>query len=280
MLSTARSGATRPVPWPACGRSAGRSTLERPAVAVFAPAPEDPVDVATEPPAETVSTVWRRVVVSIAVLRYVIPLVAIPLIPFLIVDQVPLLVLLRPQKEFLLLGGGQLRVRGEPSVALLFAAYVPLMIAAVWAFFAVGRAYGPAMRAGTGPRWLHRALPPDQLEIARSVLAAHGPAIAVLGRIAVLPPTVVAAAAGISDVSARRYLVADATGAVAGFAITVGVGYALGRAYETGGVWLTAAGVALFLGLVLLLTRWIRAEAHRHRARSSPSGLSPDTETA
>jgi membrane protein DedA with SNARE-associated domain len=207
---------------------------------------------------------WRRFVVAVAVLRYVIPLLAIPLIPVLITDRVPLLVLLRPQKEFLLLGGAQLRLSGEPSVLVLFAAYVPLMVVAVWAFFAVGRAYGPALRVGRGPRWLQRALPPDQLEVAQRVLARRGPLIAVLGRIAALPPTVLAAAAGVSDVSARRYLVADAIGAVAGFAITVTVGYGLGRAYEQGGVWLTVGGVALFLGLVVLLTRWLRAEGERH----------------
>jgi membrane protein DedA with SNARE-associated domain len=207
---------------------------------------------------------WRRFVVAVAVLRYVVPLLAIPLIPVLIVDRVPLLVLLRPQKEFLLLGGAQLRLTGEPSVALLFAAYLPLMLVAVWAFFAVGRAYGPALRAGRGPRWLQRALPPDQLDLAQRVLARRGPLIAVLGRIAALPPTLLAAAAGVSDVPARRYLVADAVGAVAGFAITVTVGYGLGRAYEQGGVWITAAGVALFLGLVLLMTRWLRAEGERH----------------
>lgn len=220
----------------------------------------------TRRPTPGPSAGWRRFVVSVAVLRYVIPLLAIPLIPVLVVDRVPLLVLLRPQKEFLLLGGAQLRLFGEPGVGLLFAAYLPLMLVAVWAFFAVGRIYGPALRAGRGPRWLRRALPPDQLEVAQRVLARRGPLIAVLGRVAALPPTLLAAAAGGSDVSTRRYLVADAVGAVAGFAITVTVGYGLGRAYETGGVWITIAGVVLFLGLVLLMTRWLRAEGERRDA--------------
>jgi len=195
------------------------------------------------------------------VLRYAIPLAAIPLIPVLIVDRVALLVLLRPQKEFLLLGGGQLRVLGTPSVGLLFAAYVPLMIVAVWAFFAVGRAYGPALRAGEGPAWLQRAIPTRQLVVAQRVLAKHGPVIAVLGRVAALPPTVLAAAAGVSDVDARRYLVADLLGALLGFAVAVGAGYTLGRAYERGGVWLTVAGLAVFVAMIVLLTAWIRREA-------------------
>lgn len=214
-----------------------------------------------EPTPTTMSMGLRRVAVVVAVLRYAIPLAAIPLIPVLIVDRVALLVLLRPQKEFLLLGGGQLRVLGTPSVGLLFAAYVPLMIVAVWAFFAVGRAYGPALRAGEGPGWLQRAIPPRQLVVAQRVLAKHGPVIAVLGRVAALPPTVLAAAAGVSDVDARRYLAADLLGALLGFAVAVGAGYTLGRAYERGGVWLTVAGLAVFVAMIVLLTAWIRREA-------------------
>ncbi len=206
---------------------------------------------------------WRRVAVGIAVLRYVVPLLALPLIPVLLVDRVALLVLLRPQKEFLLVGGGQLRVLGTPSLGVLFAAYVPFMIVAVWAFFALGRAYGPAMRDGVGPAWLHKAIPPRQLELALRVLARRGPSIAVLGRLAAVPPTIMAAAAGVSDVDARRYLVADTVGALLAFALTVTVGYGLGRAYERGGLWLALAGGFVFVATLLLFTRWLRAEAER-----------------
>lgn len=205
----------------------------------------------------------RRLVVTGAVLRYAIPLAVIPFIPVLLGDRLPLLVVLRPTKEFLLLGGGRARIEGDPTIALLFAAYVPLMIVGVWVFFALGRVYRDTLRAGDGPRWLHRVVPPRQLELAQRVLARRGPLIAVLGRIAALPPTVVAAAAGVSDVGAGRYLAADALGGVAAFAIAAGAGYALGSAYERGGVWLTAAGVVLFVGLIVVLTRWLRREAER-----------------
>lgn len=209
----------------------------------------------------------RRSALVVAILRYAVPLAAIPLIPFLLRERIVLLVALRPTKEFLLLGGGQARVVGEPPVAALFAAYLPLMVVAVWAFFIVGRAYRTTLRDGEGPRWLHRAVPPAQFEIAQRVLARRGPTIAVLGRIAALPPTVMAAAAGASDVSARRYLAADVVGALVAFALAVGAGYGLGQAYERGGVWLTAAGVALLVALLLLLTRWLRAEANRPEAK-------------
>ncbi|MFO7960924.1 MAG: hypothetical protein R6U94_08260, partial [Nitriliruptoraceae bacterium] len=74
---------------------------------------------------------------------------------------------------------------------------------------------------------------------------------------------VLAAAAGTSEVSAPRYLLADGIGALFAFAMAVGVGLGLGRAYEEGGVWLTVVGVALFAAMIGLVTWWIRREAER-----------------
>ncbi len=208
------------------------------------------------------SPLLRRTVVAIAVLRYAIPIAAIPAIPFLIAaDRLGLLVLLRPQKEFLLLAGAALARTGVPTAATLFAAYAPMMIGAVWAFFALGRMFRPALDAGEAPRWLTRILPPEQLGVARRVLARRGPAIAVLGRLAALPPTIMAAAAGASDVDGRRYLAADLIGALGSFALMVGLGVALGDAYDRYGVWITVAGLIVLAGLVVLLTRWVQREA-------------------
>ncbi|MCC5948783.1 MAG: VTT domain-containing protein [Nitriliruptoraceae bacterium] len=213
---------------------------------------------------------WRRVGLAIVIVRFAIPLIAIPFIPYLVLNNVALLVLVRPQKEFLLVGGGQWRYLGEPNAWMLFAAYLPLGILAVSGFFLVGRAYRRALEEGEGPGWLQRAIPPRQLELGQRVLARRGPAIAVIGRLAALPPTVLAAAAGLSDIPARRYLLADLLGALVSFAITVGVGFALGRAYEEGGIWITAVGVALFGLVILLVTRWIQREAERDRGDEDP----------
>jgi membrane protein DedA with SNARE-associated domain len=218
----------------------------------------------TETDARVPSPLLRRVAVSVAVLRYVIPLAVIPAIPFLIArGELALLVLLRPQKEFLILAAAQLARTGAPSVGLLLAAYVPLMIVAVWAFFIVGRIFRPALDAGEAPRWLTRILPPQQLDIGRRVIARRGPLIAVMGRMAALPPTIMAAAAGASDVNARRYLAADVVGALASFALMVGAGLALGDAYDEYGIWVTVAGVIILIGLIALITRWVRREAER-----------------
>ena len=230
----------------------------------------------TDPRDAEVSLLWRRVALAVVVLRFAIPLAAVPLIPFLIRNQIGLLVLLRPQKEFLLVGGGQTRYLGEPGVLPLLLAYLPLGVVAVTAFFVVGRAYRTPLREQNGPAWLHRAVPPRQLELAQRVLVKRGPVIAVIGRIAAMPPTVLAAAAGTSDVAPRRYLIADAIGALLGFAMAVGVGLALGRAYEEGGVWLTVVGVALFAAMIALVTWWIRREAERDEGPPATAAPSAD----
>lgn len=214
-----------------------------------------------------VGDAWRRVGLFVVIVRFAVPLAAIPFIPYLVINDITLLVLLRPQKEFLLVGGGQSRYLGEPGVLPLFLAYLPLGILSVAAFFLVGRAYRTALQEGAGPAWLSKAIPPKQLDLALKVLKRRGPAIAILGRIAAMPPTVLGAAAGLSDVDAKRYLLADFTGALLSFGITVGAGFALGRAYQEGGVWLTVAGVSLFAVTLGLLTNWIRREAGREDAR-------------
>lgn len=218
-----------------------------------------------EPPQEEFALArrWRRPLLAASALRYLVPILALPLVPVLTPDEVGLLTLLRPGKEILLLAGGLTRTRGTPGVLVAFLAFVPLMVGGVWAFYGLGRAYADDLRSGNGPAWLARAVPPDRLEVAQRVLARRGPAIAVIGRVAALPPTVVAAAAGISDVRTRSFLLADLVGAVASFGILFSVGLALGSAYERGGPWLTGIGLALVVVAVVLVSRWLQAEAER-----------------
>ena len=206
---------------------------------------------------------WRRTLLALSALRYLVPIAALPLVPVLTPDDVGLLTLLRPGKEILLLAGGLTRTQGTPGILVAFLAYLPLMVGGVWAFFGLGRAYADDLRAGTGPAWLARAIPPDRLEDAQRVLARRGPTVAVIGRVATLPPTIVAAAAGVSDVSTRRFLLADLVGAIASFGLVFGIGLALGSAYERGGPWLTGAGLALVVVAAVLVNRWLQAEAAR-----------------
>lgn len=205
----------------------------------------------------------RGAILVAAALRYLVPVAALPLVPVLTPDRVELLVLIRPGKEILLLAGGLWRATGTPSLAAVFLAYLPLMVGGVWVFFLLGRSYAAELRAGEGPVWLHRMVPEEQLVLARRVLAKRGPAIALVARVAAFPPTVVAAAAGTSDVDGPRYLAADAVGAVLAFAITFGLGAALGDAYERGGIWLTAGGLVVVAALFVSVSRWARREAER-----------------
>jgi hypothetical protein len=162
----------------------------------------------------------RRLALGIVVGRYVIVLGVIPAIPFLhrCRSAIALLVLLRPDQ------GVAAARRGVPAggarrrCAAVRPPSLPLMILVVWFFFIAGRAYQHVLRDGTGPRWLHRAIPPDKLELAQRMLIRRGPLIAVLGRLAAMPPTMLAAAAGVSDVSARRYLAPTSWGRCSSFA--------------------------------------------------------------
>lgn len=204
-----------------------------------------------------------QIAVLAAVLRYVVPLLAVPLIPLLLTRNIALLVLIRPQKEFLLLGAGQSRYLGEPSLFLLFGAYLPLSVLPIAAFYIIGRRYRHVIGTVDAPRWLTRILPPKQMALGVRMMARKGPLIAVLGRLAALPPTMLSAAAGLAGTPMRRFLVADACGALLAFGIVVSIGWALGSAYADGAVWLTAAGVALFIGMLTAVTYWLRAEANR-----------------
>jgi membrane protein DedA with SNARE-associated domain len=195
-----------------------------------------------------------------AVARYAIPIAAIPAAPALIPDDVGLLMLIRPGKEVILLAGGLSNAQQTPGLWMAFLAYLPLMVGAIWIFFAVGRAWGPALEDGSAPDVLMRVLPPERVRRLHRLLETRGPLLAVVGRIGGLPPTIIAAAAGTSKVRAARFLVADALGAVAGFGLMFGVGWLLGDAYERGGPWLTAGATLLVVVAGVLVNRWFRAE--------------------
>lgn len=206
----------------------------------------------------------RRLALGACALRLGLPILALPLVPVLLDDRFLTLLTLRPGKEFLLLGGFRWRIDAvHPAMMLL--AYLPLMVVGVWAFFVVGRAYGHKLEDGTLPRWAKRLLPPAEVHAIRQVLGRRGPVVAVLGRLGALPPTVIAAAAGTSEVSTRRFLVADLVGALAAFAVVVGLGYALGETYERAGVWLTVGGLVVVVTLLVLFGRWLRAELSREQ---------------
>ncbi len=227
------------------------------------PADIDVVDPPTPPVERDVAEGLRRVLLTLAVLRYLVPIAALPLVPRLIPDQIGFLTLLRPGKEIILLAGGTTRTDSTPGILITFLAYLPLMVGGVWVFYGVGRAYGDDLAAGNGPAWLQRAIPPERFELARRVLTTRGPAVAFIGRVAALPPTIVAAAAGTSDVDTTRFILADLAGAILSFGMIFGAGMALGEAYESGGPWLTGAGIVALLIGMSVVSAWLQREAER-----------------
>lgn len=196
-----------------------------------------------------------RTLLWLALVRALVSLAAIPLAAVLWEDHFVVLVLLRPTKEVLLAGGFALR-QDEVDVLALALAAVPLLVFGVWHFFALGRIYGGDL--GSLPTWARRVLPPKRVDAMCAVLTKRGAPLIVLGRLAAFPSTIVAAAAGASDMPVKKFLLADAAGAALSFAVVVGAGYALGEAYEHAGPWLTAVGVVALAALAVVFGRRLR----------------------
>ncbi|HUR14873.1 MAG TPA: VTT domain-containing protein [Mycobacteriales bacterium] len=200
---------------------------------------------------------WRRPLMVLAGVRAALSLLAVPLAPALYEDHFVLLVLLRPTKEVLLAGGFLVR-RGEVDLLVLLLATVPLMVFGVWHFFFLGRAYKKEIVAGDVPGLGGRLLPAKRIAAIRKVLGKKGPKLVVLGRLAVLPSSLVAAAAGASTMPTRTFLVADGVGGLLSVVEVVGAGLLLGEAYKEAGPWLTAVGVAVLLAMLWLFGRYLK----------------------
>lgn len=191
----------------------------------------------------------------LAAVRAVLAIVAIPLAAVLYKKHFVGLVLLRPTKEVLLAGGFQVR-RDEVALLALALAAVPLLLLGVWHFFALGRLYGDDL--GSLPAWARKVLPPKRVDAMCKLLTKRGAPVVLFGRLAAFPSSLVAAAAGASDMPVRRFLLADAAGALLSFVVVVGAGYALGEAYEQAGPWLTVLGVLVLAALAVFVGRRLR----------------------
>ena len=204
----------------------------------------------------------------IAALRAVLAIVAIPLVPVLYKDHFVVLVLLRPTKEVLLAGGFFVR-EGDAELLAIVAAAIPLALFGVWLFYALGRSYEDELHSETGlPRWAQRLLPPDRIENLSRVLDKKGRGVVVAGRVAAFPSSLLGAAAGASGMASVRFLPADGLGFALSLAEVIGAGYVLGEAYKKAGPWVTAVGVAVLFGLLILLGRWLRREGKRGKAEN------------
>ena len=200
---------------------------------------------------------------GVAGLRGVLGLLAIPLAAALWQEHFVLVVLLRPTKE-VLLAGGFLSRQHDVALVSVVAAGLPLLLGGVWLFFLIGRQWAPDLeRGGSLPRWARRITPRKQLDAMSKLLDEKGMTVVFLGRLAVFPSSIVAAAAGTSGMATHRFLIADGLGALVSMAEVVGVGYLLGEQYHSGRKWITAAGAAVLLVLLVIVGRWLRRQSGR-----------------
>jgi membrane protein DedA with SNARE-associated domain len=193
----------------------------------------------------------------LAVLRGVLGIVAIPLAPMLYRKHFVVLVLLRPTKD-VLLAAGFLVKRHDVGVPMLLTAAIPLLLLGVWQFYALGRIYGTASARRRLPRFARHVLPEKKLDAMCQVLEKKGTPVILVGRLAAMPSTVLAAAAGASNMEGKKFLRADTIGGLLSFVEAVGAGWALGAAYEDAGPWLTAGGFVALAVVAVLVGRWLR----------------------
>ena len=194
----------------------------------------------------------RYTLLGLAALRGVLAVAAIPLAPALYRDHVALLVLLRPSKEVLLFAGYAVR-QGDVSLPVVIAAALPLLVVAVWVFYALGRVYAAELQDADLPGIAGRLLPRKRITTLCAAMQERGLTFVFLGRLASMPSTLVAAAAGSAEVEARTFALADAAGALTSLAAMLFAGYVLGEAREAAGPWFTVAGAIVLLGLLTLL---------------------------
>jgi membrane-associated protein len=198
------------------------------------------------------------VILGVVAVRAVVEVAAIPLAPALYEDHVAVLVGLRPTKEVFLFGGYQVRA-GHAWLPVLLLAAIPLLLGGVWLFYALGRAYSDELADADLPGIAGRILPKKRIDQMRQVLEDKGPRVVFFGRLAAFPSTLMAAAAGASEVPFKEFAIADAAGAILSMCALFGIGYGLGQAYDEAGPWITGAGVlvlvALLVGLGRALTR-------------------------
>lgn len=205
---------------------------------------------------------------ALAVLRGAVAGIAVLLAPFLYREHAAVLVLLRPTKEVFLFAGFLLR-RDDITVPPVVAAALPILLGAVWVFFGLGRSYRDDLDDAELPGLAGRLLPKERLDKLRGLLEDKGTRLVFLGRLAAFPSSLMGAAAGSSGLSWKQFVVADTAGALASLAAALGLGYGLGEAYESGGVWLTVGGVVVLVGLAVLVGRWL--------SRSTPATSTPAT---
>lgn len=205
---------------------------------------------------------------GLAAVRAVLAGGALLAAPWLYREHAAVLVLLRPTKEVFLFSGFLMR-EGDVALPVVLLGALPLLLAGVWLFFGLGRAYRKELEQGDLPGVAGRILPKKRLDQLRGVLDRRGMRVVFLGRLAAFPSSLMAAAAGSAGVSWKQFVIADTAGAVVSLGAMVGIGYALGEAYEEAGMWVTGAGVVALMVLAVVVGRSLSSGGSSHPSSSS-----------
>ena len=197
---------------------------------------------------------YHSILTVFGVTRAVLELAAIPLAPLLFRHHVGLLVFMRPTKEVLLFAGYAIE-RGDVSWYVVVLAALPLYFGGVWLSYALGYVNGPQLARKDLPGVAGRLLPRKRIQKLRHAIDDNGATVVFLGRIAAMPSSLIAAAAGVARYDLRRFALIDAAGGTIAFAAMVGLGYALDQAYESAGPWLTGLGLAALVAGAVIVGR-------------------------
>lgn len=209
---------------------------------------------------------YREVLLWLAAARAVLGVVAIPLAPFLYKDHFLWLVVLRPTKEVLLAGTLlALGAKKESLILQMILAALPLSLFGVWLFYYLGRAWSDDIENGKLGKLTNKILPADRIKDMGKVLEKKGSRLIHLGRMAAFPSTVVAAAAGATDMKSRRFLPADGLGAIASIAEVMLAAFAihlLGKGFKSEAqMAIKIGGFVIFVVAASLFGRYLKRES-------------------
>lgn len=194
---------------------------------------------------------------ALAAVRAVIGGVAVLAAPFLWEHHFSLLALLRPTKEVLLAGGYLAKV-GDVSLPVIVLAALPILLPGVWIFYFLGRAFADEIDDCDLPGIAGRLLPPERIQKMQKVIEKRGTRVVFMGRLAAMPSSLLAAAAGSSEMPMRKFLIVDTLGGLVALAEVLAAGWMLGDMYERAGPWLAALGFVVLAVLVVLFGRWLK----------------------
>lgn len=190
-------------------------------------------------------------------------MIAIPLAPFLYKEHFLWLVVLRPTKEVLLAGTLlALDAKTESLILQMLAAAIPLSIFGVWHFYYLGKAWSEEIKRGRLGSLAGRVLPPKRIKEMHKVLKKKGPRLVFMGRLATFPSTILATAAGSSEMKSRKFLPSDGVGAMASIAEVLLAAlaiHALGDEFENDvKLFIKFAGAGVFLLAAFLFGRYLK----------------------